>query len=323
MQPDDIAALAEFHPAAAAQAAEGAAGHDQTHSRVADLLYQEWYLHATKPATSAGPPQPVDVNLVGALEAAHVSSGRFEEGWTTLRSSTAGRAQAVEQSRAAEPGLTRTLRLGEYVNLAAPGHRPRSGDPLAVSLVSAEVEEGFWVTRNKAWWALSAGGALPPLTRVYFHVDLPHTTHAVRALSDALERWAGPYAFKVSLALHELQRPDSVVLYTSRDCFHDEVREILGPVVRALDEQGALGDSCPRLTARLHRGVSAVDGDAAGASFGADRCGLVARALLSAPEPDDIAQHVHDHFLESGLDPDRPYLEGGENRDYVALDRSR
>lgn len=316
----DLAALAEFLPAATAPTAEGTPGWDEAHDRMTELLYQEWYLQAGKPEPPLGPPQAVEVNLVGALAAAHVASGRFEQGWVAHRSSTAGRVLASEQNGVPEQRLSRTLRLGEYVNLTAPGQRPRAGHRLAVSAVHAEVEDGFWVARSRSWWALSARDALPPLSRIYLHVDLAHTTHAVRTLSGVLDDWDGPYAFKVSLGLDELQRPDSVVLYVPRDRFHDDVRELLDPAVRSLDEQGVLGDACPRLTARLHRGVSAADGDAAGASFGIDRCRLVARALLRAERGGDVGPLVRDLLREAGLDPDRPYLEGGETRDYVAYD---
>ena len=127
----------------------------------------------------------------------------------------------------------------------------------------------------------------------------------------------------MGLGLDELQRPDSVVLYAPRDDFHAEVRDLLGPVVVALDEQDALGEACPRLTARLHRGVGAADGDEVGSSFGVERCRLVARALLAATRPDDVAHLVRGELTASGLDPDRPYLERGETRDYVAFDHPR
>lgn len=321
--PCDVAALAEFLPTATVRASEDTPAWDEAHQSLSDLLYQEWYLQATKPDPPPGPPQATEVNLVGALAAAHVASGRFEQGWVAHRSSTAGRVLASERHGAPHQRLTRTLCLGEYVNLAAPGQRPRAGDPLAVSAVHAEVEDGFWVARNRAWWALSASDALPDLSRVYLHVDLTHTTHAVRALSSALDEWDGPYAFKVSLGLNELQRPDSVVLYVPRDRFHDDVRDLLEPAVRSLADEGALGEARPRLTAALAPGVSAADGDAAGASFGVDRCRLVARALLRADSVDDIEPLVRHLLRESGLDPDRPYLEGGETRDYIAYDHAR
>ena len=321
MRPADLRALAEFVPTAGAPAQDTTAG-EEARSRMTDLLYQEWFLQATKPASVDGPLQPVELDAVGALEAAHVLSGRFELGWRAQRSSNAGRVQAHEESPDPELQLTRTLRLGDYINLAAPGHRPRAGDPLAVGTVHAEVEDGFWVCRNKQWWGLSARGALPPLTRVYFNVDLAHASTAVQILSGALNDWGGPHAFKVSLGLDELQRPDSVVLYAPRDRFHGELHALLAPAVRALDDHEALGEACPRLTARLHRGVGAADGDADGASFGTDRCRLVADALLSVQRVDDIESLVDEAFRKTDLDPARPYLERGETRDYVAFDRA-
>ena len=321
MHPADLTALTEFLPTAGAST-EDAATSEEARSRMTDLLYKEWFLQASKPVAPDGPPQPVEVDFVGAIQAAHVLSGRFELGWTAQRSSNAGRVQAHEESSDPDLQLTRTLRLGDYINLAAPGHRPRAGDPLAVGAVHAEVEDGFWVCRNKQWWELSAHGILPSLTRVYFNVALAHATTAVQILSGALTDWDGPHAFKVSLGLDELQRPDSVVLYTPRDRFHGELHGLLAPAVRALDDHGALGEACPRLTARLHRGVGAADGDADGASFGTERCRLVADALLSAHRPDNIEALVDEVFQKAGLDAARPYLERGETRDYVAFDRA-
>lgn len=321
MHPADLTALIEFLPTAGAPT-EDATASEEARSRMTDLLYQEWFLQATKPVASDGPPQPVEVDFVGATQAAHVLSGRFELGWTAQRSSNAGRVQAHQESPDPDLQITRTLRLGDYINLAAPGHRPRAGDPLAVGAVHAEVEDGFWVCRNKQWWELSARGTLPLLTRVYFNVALAHATTVVQILSGALTDWDGPHAFKVSLGLDELQRPDSVVLYTPRDLFHGELHGLLAPAVRALEDHGALGEACPRLTARLHRGVGAADGDADGASFGTERCRLVADALLSVQRPDHIEAQVDEVFRKAGLDPARPYLEGGETRDYVAFDRA-
>ncbi|MEU4192349.1 T3SS effector HopA1 family protein [Kribbella sp. NPDC026611] len=284
---EDLAALSAFVPG------------QQSVEAMATRLYVEWYLDPRPARPQTGPPTAVEVSAAAALDAAHAAGDRFEPGWTAALVSTTGRVKATN-------GQTeRLVELGSYVDLDRPGRCAEPGDRLLVTARRSGVEDGFWISRSSDWSEL-------PLTRLYVNISLPKAPIAVTRITSALD--GHRYALKVALATDGQQRPDSLVIYLERDAYHRELAQLLAPCLADLIE--LLEPWTPRLTASLAPGIAAADGAADGSSYGAELCRHLAAALHPGSDPATVAL---DLFRQLGLNPDRPYLEAGETRDYYCL----
>jgi len=296
MTGDDLDALTAAWPPAAptGDAAE-----------LAGLLYRDWYLCPTSPRPRTGPLTAVEVDPVPALSAADAAGAELEPGWTVLLASSTGRILAERDEE------QRLLAPGEYVVEAGPGRIAEPGERVAVTARRSRVEDGFWVTRS-AGWPLSGDKGL---TRVYVNVCLAGAPTAVALLTGALRAAGTPYAVKVFLGLHAVQRADALVAYIPRSCAHEVLSAIAGPLAD-LGEAGLLEPATPRLTARLAPGVGIADGTADGASFGGTICELAARALVGAATDAPPGPTVASALAAVGRPAGRRHLEPGNDRDY-------
>ena len=285
----DLAALSAFVP------------RQESAETMATRLYVEWYLDPKPARANAGPPEPVELSAPAALDAAHAAGDRFEPGWTAVLVSTTGRVKATNGH------IERLVELGAYVDLDRPGRCAEPGDRLLVSARRSGIEDGFWITRSITW----DNTAEQPLTRIYLNISLPNAPIAVARVTATLD--GRRYAVKVALATDGQQRPDSLVIYVDRDAYHGKVGQLLGPCLAELAQLGLLEPWAPRLTARLAPGVAAADGTADGASYGSELCRGIAAAFRPGCDPAAVAREV---LRQLGRDPDRPYLEAGETRDY-------
>jgi GNAT superfamily N-acetyltransferase len=279
---------------------------------LAEWLYGGWYLNLRAPDVLQGPPIAEEIDIVAALEAAHAASVRFEDGWLADRVSTTGRVEGINGNR------RRVLGPGQYVVVGRGGASAEPGDGLRVPGSLASVEHGFWVART--WSFVEHPEAA--LTRVYVNARLRGCGAAVALLTAALEEARTPYGLKVNLQLRQAQRADAVVLYLPRDRF-GSVRQQLAGVAAALSAAGHLVPATPRLTAWLHAGIAAADGQAGGESFGQERCAIIASALVGVSgeraTADAIATRSFTAMREAGLDPSRPWLAAGADHDYAPL----
>ncbi len=271
---------------------------------LATVLYQRWYLGMGDDARpmAVGVPTAADVNLVDALRAAHVDTGRWLEGWTVQAMSSRGRVLAVHGGR------ERVLHRVDVLPLSRPCLPPRAGDEVWVTARRDYLDEegGFWFAPGGDWDETTVPSGL---VRLYWHLDRTGAPTFVHHLSRALDV---PHSLKV--ARHP-GRPDAAVLYVEEGYSEAALRAAARCHPRLARH---LRPGVPRLTLELAPGVGLAEDPGTGDSFGQHRCEIVASALSAAQDRslEEAATAVLQAFDESGIDPARPHLRPGSTREY-------
>lgn len=255
-------------------------------------LYHSFYCFGEPvPARwGAAQPQHADPSLLAALSRANEGRGSWERGWTV--------------ERVVDDGVVaRTSRL--RVRARASDCRPQDAEAgAAVSLRLPKelpwLSPGFW---------FAVGDAPPPApgVRVYWNVTRAGAPALVRALTTRLNGDRVPFWLKVADHPFRYGRRDAAVLYVEPEGFA-ALRGVLAELADAL--AGHLRPGIPAFTLELAPGVGLAE-DAAGESFGAKRCALLADAIVRAHEgPQSGVDAVAAHFAEAGVDIDAPYRAG-------------
>jgi hypothetical protein len=281
-----------------------------TAESLAEALYT-WYLNTTPLPAPTGPLLPWELDLPAALRGAQRGATRFEGGWSVESVSSWGRAVAKRGE------LSRVLDRIEYSAPARRGLRARPGDALVVT------HFWDWIDEDTSFWHQRRGCWPPPdadrLVRTYWNVapgDAPEVVVSLVALLS--EPDDVPFMLKTPALPDHNGRADAIVLYLGSDGF-----AACEPRLRCAARQLApsLRPATPRMTLALTPGVGLAEGRLDGESFGEMRCRLLADAFLAAPtesraEPAALEPFVRSAFEAAGLDPDRPHLEPGADRDY-------
>jgi lantibiotic modifying enzyme len=157
----------------------------------------------------------------------------------------------------------------------------------------------------RLYWHLSPAGALDFMSR------------ATAGLNDR----AVPFGVKVAKDLLSFERCDPVVVYVRKQDFA-AVADVLTRIHSHVYEQ--LRPEVPALTKRLAAGVGLAEDPGGGQSFGYQRCGLVAEALVVAHEQGarkvgDRLAVVVDHLARHGVSVDAPFLSAGSSDTYDIL----
>ncbi len=92
--------------------------------------------------------------------------------------------------------------------------------------------------------------------------------------------------------------------------------QLLRPLLRALAAQ--LTDGAPAFTQPLARGLALAELPATGQSFAAQRCRLLAEAIVAAGGAPARLAVVREHFAAAGVSLDAPYLQPGSADAYVS-----
>ncbi len=277
---------------------------------LARRLYADWYLApASVRDDRPAAPGPVDLDLVDALRAAHADTARWLSGWTVEATSSRGRV-AVRQD-----GRRRVVARVDVLPLRRPCLAPRAGDPVRVGARRDTVDEtrAFWFAYGGGWdeTAVPAG-----LVRLYWHAPRRATPSLVGALTGELARAGCSYALKVAVEDRDVDRPDRAVLYLTADAL-----AAAAPAIRAAYRglRRQLWSSVPRLAQRLGHGLAVAEDPGGGESFGEHRCRLVAAGLARTPRQGSRrarAAALLERLADAGLDPARPHLQPGSERDY-------
>ncbi|MFP5318915.1 MAG: T3SS effector HopA1 family protein [Acidimicrobiia bacterium] len=280
---------------------------------LADVLYRRWYLgidEALPLPMAVGVPSAAEVNLLDALRAAHVDTGRWLDGWTVGAVSSRGRVLVAAGDR------RRVLHRVDVLAAARPCLPPRPGDPVRVTARRDYLDDegGFWFAAGGGW----DESTLPPhLVRVYWHLDRAGAPLLVHHLTRALDGEGVPHSLKVARSDPPVDRPDAAVLYVEEA--HAEAA--LVAAARARPKVAAhLRPGVPRLALALAPGVGLAEDPGTGESFGQARCRAVAAAVAGAGAGrslEDAAAAVLTAFEASGLDPTRPHLRPGSVREYA------
>ena len=159
------------------------------------------------------------------------------------------------------------------------------------------------------------------IVRHYWHLD-PHGGQALVAAGTSLINEAGlPFRLKVLIDPDLYTRCDAGVLYTPKQR-EAELAELLPSLHAAVAAH--LRPGTPALTKPLAEGLAVAEDPATHDSFGMDRCGLLAEALVRAYErgresPAERAELVEQVFGERGVAFERPYLNPASADEYESL----
>ncbi|HEV3002380.1 MAG TPA: T3SS effector HopA1 family protein [Solirubrobacteraceae bacterium] len=252
-------------------------------------------------------------DLRAALSRANAGRDVWEDGWRFVRSAADGRAVA---------------RRGTVVRAWWPGHWVRSdgapgaavpGTPMRV-LHAAEPRDRLM----DGWWFCGGRGgpdADVRRVRVYFNAGDGNAPALVAALTGRLHALEVPFQLKVADRVELIGRRDSAVLYTEARHFR-VVASVAAAVAAGLAEP--LAPETPPFARRLAPGVAMAEDSGGPASFGVERCALVARGMWRAHERGALADDarldaVGEAFAEAGLDLERPWLAARDNPDRYDL----
>ncbi|MEN3281016.1 MAG: hypothetical protein V7607_2156 [Solirubrobacteraceae bacterium] len=270
-------------------------------SALGERLYRSFYSQgAVVPARwDRLEPVSADDQLVQALSEANTGRGSWESGWTVLR-------LEGDEAVVATPRLRTRVALGDCrplggfvgpgarVSMRLPKELPASS-PGYCSVVSDAVPGGEW--------SMSA-------VRVYWNVTSTGAPSLVRALTSWLNSDGVTFRLKVVDHPARFARCDTAVLYLPSNAFL-ALRKRLGDVPATLTTR--LRSPIPAFTLELAHGVGLAEDDGTGASFGVQRCALLAECIVRTHEArigqlqariDTIAAQ----FEQAGVKIDAPYL---------------
>lgn len=241
--------------------------------------------------------------FIDALSRANHGTGSREAGWTAVRTDDGGRL-VVRRG-----GLSLWVRPEEVHGEAAPGAAISVRMPPELLRLSP----GFYM-------ALGDEGldGDEPVVRHYWHLT-PRGGEALVAVGTRLFNEARlPFRLKVLIDPDLYTRCDAGLLYTPKR-LRAEVAALLPSLRAAL--AGHLRRGTPAFTKPLGEGLAVAEDPDAGESFGMDRCGLLAEAMVRASElgRETAAERlalVEEAFAGRGLDFARPYLNAGSTDDY-------
>ncbi len=270
---------------------------DQVRAAVAADLYRDWYLG---PAPGQGAPTPADVahraDLSRVLRAAHAGSLHFERGWVVLASLAHGGLVVARDDQ------QRVVESGDYVCVVRPGVPPAPGEEVAVARRVMAEESGWWATSSEH------GDPQAPLGRHYLHPTAQGVAAVVNRLTAELVDAPYAWSLKCPIAAEGFRRPDSLVVYASRQ-HTQELRTRLLEVAPQIDP--LLLGHLPPLTYRVSPLVAYADDPGPQQSYGSMICSALAPGALAltggaGSVPDPVAVLV-EALAAAGIDPQRPW----------------
>ena len=269
--------------------------------RLADRLEREFFSAGGPLPPSRRPVTPPDDGgeFVRALSQANAGRGAWQDGW---------RLGGVAEDED-EDGVT-VVRPDGLALHAPPEDCRIEGDAVAVRLPK---ELRGW--RPGTLIALGDTPAAPGGERValYWNIAAAGAVTLVARLSYAFN--GAGLAFSLELPHNPARyvRRDSAVLTVARADFSAALK-LTRPLLRTLGPYLTAG--APALTKPLARGLAVAESPRDGQRFGAQRCRLIAEALVSAAErgltgSGERLAAVADRFASAGLSLQAPYLEPG------------
>jgi len=244
----------------------------------------------------------------------HANNGRYSTaaGW-----SIAGRDG--DQYVVERDGLKLWVAPSEILGVQATDRRIAIGAPVTLRLSPhfLRLSPGFYATQGESAFELTPTSVL---VRVYWHVDAASAERLVATVTDVLNQAYIPFRLKVANRVDSFDRADGGVLYLFSHSWLDAV-----PLLRVVQrEVGPLQANVPAYTKRLATGIGLAEDPGGGASFGMNRCRLLAEAVLSAcrtkDSVEDRAEAVALYFALRGVDPDKPWLRPGADDTYPVWD---
>jgi len=243
--------------------------------------------------------------FIDSLSRANRGTGSHEAGWTVLREEEDGRVVVQREGLSvwARPQDVRGGGPGSEVSVRLPAELLRLSPGFFMALGNEEVDNDEPFVRH--YWHLTSGGGVA----------------LIAAATEALNEAALPFRLKVLIDPDAYTRCDAGVLYTPRR-LRKEVAELL-PALRG-KVAAHLRPGTPALTKPLAEGLGVAEDPAGGQSFGMDRCGILAEAMVRSSElglegDEERLALVARCFGDQGISFERPYLNAGSEDDYEAL----
>jgi hypothetical protein len=269
---------------------------------LSEELYRSFYCHGGPVPARWGATEPdaADPWLAAAMSHANSGRGGWEPGWTVQR-------RDGEEAVVASAHLRVRVPVGDC---RSPGGALRPGAPVSVRMPKElpARSPGFFTVVSDAPADLAAWESV---VRVYWDITRTGAPALVGALTVRLNAARAPFRLKVADHLSRFDRCDAGVLYLRGPSFH-ALRETLLEVTAALSTH--LQPQIPAFTLALAPGVGLAEGDGGGESFGAQRCALLADAIVRAhaqgiTQADARVDAVAARFAADGVRIDAPYLE--------------
>ena len=275
--------------------------------RLEERLYTDFYVHGCARPTVRHERVPGAGSgrgpFLNSLRVANSTRESLQQGW--IVSEVHAHSVVIERNQ-----LTLWVAPTDLVESAV---EPDDEVSLRVAGEQIRMSPGFYSILGSSEPNLSA----EPLTRVYWNIDSTGAAPLIRAVAETLNRARVPFRFKVCDRSDLFDRADAGVLYLSRGSWAaaaDHLRLVWA-------ELGHLGTSVPAYTKYLAPGVGVAEDTGSGHSFGAHRCGMLARAAVEAAElgidsMDDRFDVVTSYFERHGVNPNQPHLMAGSDDPY-------
>jgi len=254
---------------------------------------------------SLGRPPGASV-FIDALSRANHGTGSREAGWGVMGTEGDGRIVVRRHGLSlwVRPDEVHgDLAAGSEVSVTMPSELLRLSPGFYMALGNEELDGEELIIRH--YWHLSSGGGA-----------------ALVAAGTRLLNEAGlPFRLKVLIDPALYTRCDAGVLYTPKR-LRSEVAGVLPALRAAVGEH--LRPGTPALTKPLGGGLGLAEDPPGGDSFGMDRCGLLAEAMVRSAElgpqtREERLALVERTFGERGVDLDRPYLNADSADEYESV----
>jgi len=241
--------------------------------------------------------------FIDSLSRANIGTGSREGGWRVVLTEDDGRIVVQRH------GLSLWARPDEVS-----GEDTAPGAEVSVRMPSEllRLSPGFYMALG------NQGLRDEDLVRHYWHLSSRGGEALVAAATRLLNEAELPFRLKVLIEPELYSRCDAGVLYTPKR-LRSQVARLL-PALRAEVAQH-LRPGSPALTKPLGDGLGVAEDPPGDDSFGMDRCGLLAEAMVRAFElglepGEERVGLVEGVFEERAVSLDRPYLNADSTDDY-------
>ncbi len=279
-------------------------------SQLRQRLYTGFYCPGSPTPDAAPPTRPARCpDFIHALSCANSGKGGWTSGWLVRSVEGDGVVGERDEIRFLAPAGSWRESSGGAVRIGATVDFLTPKEQLGVSpghyLARSDVELGTNDDLVRVYWNTTAAGAL---------LLMASLTHAMNDLGLC-------FRFKVIGDPDGFTRCDSAVLYLRQDDFERAAPALARAYAAAARE---IEPAVPAFAKRLASGVGLAEDPTETMSFGWNRCGLVAEAIIDAHERgiDALARRVdrvRERFAEAGLNLEAPYLNPGASDRYALV----
>lgn len=276
-------------------------------------LQQVLYVRCYTRKLSDNTPRPAGerTDMSGNLRRVHGGSACRDSGWTIERVIDGSAVVARKGS-----GL-RLFTPGQYLLLRGPSASLEKGQQLLICQPkdSTTHQPGYY----HAWGeTLGDYSDHSNLVRFYWNTDPDGAVTLIDLVTRRFNRFQVPFQVKCPSFRELYDRCDAVVLYVSKWHYR-----IAAQLVEEFYEivQSRLKDETPLFTKKLNAGLGFAEDPDNTESFGTDRCGILAKALIEASRQGLATEEAKLNTLRAafearGLSLARPYLNAGSNDEY-------